>query len=268
MAKLRVDITLNPGGEGVQLRKLADIASDFEKLLRSLAHDMGIEAKIGDWISKDFKNSSVHFGNEFVGPVDTPVVHRFNRNLKGLVNFAPEQLSVGLDVSGSTINSFTQLGRRLEGDEILNIGIYDEPDKPTDYKLRKATAVAILEELQRPIQYVGSLQGKTATWYKEKDYFNLRVIRSGAVVKCHYTNDKYRRVYDLYQNKDAIIHVSGLVTGDRIEKIPLEIKVNKVEVFQPLTDDEFREFYGIAPGLTGDESAPDFIERIREDDDI
>jgi len=38
--------------------------------------------------------------------------------------------------------------------------------------------------------------------------------------------------------------------------------------YAPLTDSEYEKLFGLAPDLTGDISTSDYIDRIRNDDDI
>lgn len=74
-------------------------------------------------------------------------------------------------------------------------------------------------------KYDGALQGKLGTWYKDGSYFNLRELSSNALVKCHYRAEMYDEIYRLYEDKDAVINISGHVTADRATGQLKEVRV-------------------------------------------
>jgi hypothetical protein len=52
---------------------------------------------------------------------------------------------------------------------------------------------------------------------------------------------------------------------DRAKKIIEEMRVERLDKVEPLSEDEFRSFFGMSPDLTGDLSTQQFIDAIRED---
>lgn len=96
------------------------------------------------------------------------------------------------------------------------------------------------------LEYYGSLQGKIHSWYKEAKtpYFDLRELATDRLVKCYYTEKLYRNVYEQMKDRDNVVHVSGDIKADRVERVPEEIKVVRIDNYEPLSKEEFEEFFG------------------------
>jgi len=121
------------------------------------------------------------------------------------------------------------------------------------------------EALESPYRYHGSLQGRPATWYKESGYFNLKDLATATTVKCAYPVSLYSKVYSAFEDKDAVVHVTGMITSDRLTGAPTEMSVADVIVYPRLSDAEFRSLPG--SGAAGDEDVVEFMDRMRDDAD-
>lgn len=267
MARIRIRMTLNEGGVGVRFHKLAEVAQEFEKLFRYLADDLGVSSGTDDWVAREFGNGSVSYDVELSKPVDDSVIPTYNRYVSTLTDFKEDSPPLDSRLSTRTLKQFVSAGKILEADEAIKLGLYQNgKGKPELVKsLIRSTSLELERILEKPIEYVGTVQGKTGTHYKGSDYFDLREPIFGEIVKCYYSKDLYPRILEAYRERDAIVHVAGTIKSNRIEKRPLEVRVTDIAVYAPLSDKEFKKFYGIAPKMTGDESTGDYIARIRDD---
>src|SRR5581483_12053933 len=118
-----------------------------------------------------------------------------------------------------------------------------------------------------PLDYHGAVQGRFHSWYKDaaSPYFDLRDIQNGELVKCFYSPGMYKQLHDSIADDKAILHVSGLVSADRIDRRPVSIRATKIKSYSPLSREEFERFYGIAPNLTGDADIDEYVALIRGD---
>jgi hypothetical protein len=77
----------------------------------------------------------------------------------------------------------------------------------------------------------------------------------------------YDQIYRLYEDKDAVINLSGAVTADRTTGNIKEVRVTWVKSYTPLSDSEFSRLFGLAPDISGDLSTSELIDKIRRDGD-
>ncbi len=248
--------------------KLAKIAGETEKFLRFLSSDIGARSTIGEWISKNFYNSSVGFTVELANPVDDVVLSKFNSSVDFFVSFREGRSTINGSYSPRTIKQFVALGKSLDADELMRIGLYKSADaEDAEWRdLSRRPALDIERYIETPLIYHGSIQGRLATWYKEANYFDLKESLFGRTVKCQYDDSKYKEIHSLYGDKNTVVHVVGIVEAERIDGTPKSIQVEHLKYYDSLTDKEFQKLFGIAPDLTGDESTESFIDRMRSDD--
>ena len=268
MARLRIKIELNPGGVGIRLDKLAKISEELEKFLRSLAIDCGTPIVAGDWLAKDFYDSSFGSSVEYMGNVETPAAIKFNNGLKFFSNFRNGRLPD--EYSAATVKNFIDIGEVIDPDEAIRLGIFYDVEAAGDQSIvwEKITRIetrnvdAVFHEEYR---YEGALQGKIGTWYKDSNYFNLREALSGTLIKCFYGADMYDQIYRLYDDKEAVVNISGHVTAERATGQVTAVRVTAAKSYAPLNGAEFRRLFGLAPDLTGDMSSADYIDKMRSD---
>lgn len=269
MARIRFKIELNPGGDGVRLDKLAKITGELEKFLRQLAQDSGIEIKPEEWIARDFYDGSVGATIEYVGEnVPPPVAHDFNVGLTFFTSFRPERAAQLRQYSADTLKRFIDLGDVLDAGEVVKLGLMEGDRLTPDWQeISKRATLDVDDAVRDEIAYEGSLQGKLGTWYKESNYFNLKDLSLNAIVKCFYHAAKYDEVYSLYQDRDAIVHISGLIRAERASGRPKEIRLTDIKHYPRLSDHEFSRLFGIAPNMTGGTSTTEYLDRLRQEDD-
>src|SRR5690606_2330127 len=153
----------------------------------------------------------------------------------------------------------------IEADEIIKVGVFDDEadEEPSWEQITRLVTRNVDEVFHEEYRYEGALQGKLGSWYKDSNYFYLRDVVSGALIKCFYPVDMYDQIYSLYEDKDAVVNVSGRIVAERITGQVKEMRVTWAKAYPPLSDSEFNRLFGLAPDLTGDTATADYIERQR-----
>lgn len=270
MARLRIKIELNPGGVGIRLDKLAKISEEVEKFIRSLANDCGTEVSPGQWLAKDFYDGSFGSVIEYVNNVEPPAARKFNTGIRFFSRFRNGHLPP--DYSADTIRQFIEIGDAIDTDEKIKLGVFEEveleevegraPEWEEVTKLVTRNVDAVFHEEYR---YEGALQGKLGTWYKDSNYFNLRDLSSGLLVKCYYKADLYDQIYALYSDKNAVVNLSGHIVAGRVSGQVTEMHITWARSYAPLSESEFNRLFGLDPDLTGELGTADYIDRLRSD---
>lgn len=272
MARLRFKIELNPGGKGVRLDKLARISGELERFVRSLAADCGADLKLGEWVAKDYYDSSFGALIEHVGTVPPAVAAEFNSGLKFLTRFDKRQAGRIDRFSLETIDRFVGIGEVIESDERINIGLLDDEEDgsvsaPEWVHIARSTTRLLQEVAHQLETWDGAIQGTLGTWYKESNYFQLKEMTHGGNVRCMYSSSRYGEVYALFSAKDAVVIVEGSIKSDAATGRAREIRAERFQVNKPLTDDEFERVLAGSPGQSGSASTAEFIERRRASDE-
>lgn len=269
MTRIRLKIELNPGGVGVRLDKLAKISTEVEKFVRLLAVDAGVSPALGDFVAKDFYEGSFGSVVEYVNNVDPAAATKFNNGLRFFSDFKDAHQYINGEYSPATVRQFIELGTVLDTDEVVRLGIVDADatvDKAEWKSVTKITTLNVDAAFNQEYRYDGGLQGRLGTWYKDSSYFNLRELASAELVKCFYSAGMYDQIYRLYEDKDAVVNLSGHIVADRATGRIKEVRVSWAKSYAPLSDAEFNKFFGLAPDLTGDLNTSEFIDKIRDAD--
>lgn len=157
----------------------------------------------------------------------------------------------------------------IDADEIVRIGVFDADDDasddPTWEQITRLVTRNVDEVFHEEYRYEGALQGKLGSWYKDSNYFYLRDVVSNTLIKCFYPVDLYEQIYRLYEDKDAVVNVSGRIVAERVTGNVREMRVTRAKAYPPLSDSEFEKLFGLAPDITGELSTADFVERQRGD---
>jgi hypothetical protein len=267
VTRIRLKIELNPGGEGVRLDKLAKISTEIEKFIRLLATDAGASPQLGDFVAKDFYDGSFGSVVEYINNVDPTAAVKFNSGLRFFSDFKDPHGYINGEFSPSTVRQFIELGTVIDSDEVVKLGIVnaDAPLDSAEWKnITKITTLNVDAAYNVDYRYDGALQGKLGTWYKDSGYFNLRELASNELVKCFYKTEMYDQIYRLYEDKDAVINLSGSVVAERATGRIKEVRVSWAKSYAPLSDAEFDKFFGLAPDLTGDLTTSEFIDKMRD----
>ncbi len=268
MTRIRLKIELNPGGVGVRLDKLAKISTEVEKFVRLLASDSGATPQPGELLARDFYEGSFGSVIEYVHNVDPSAAMKFNQGLRFFADFDADHING--EYSPATVRQFIEMGTVIDNDEVVKLGIIDPDgtDEKAEWKsITKITTLNVDAVFHQEYNYDGALQGRLGTWYKDSNYFYLRELSSNELVKCFYGVGLYDQIYRLYEDKDAVINLSGAITADRATSRVTEVRVHWAKSYPKLSDAEFQKLFGLAPNLTGDLSTSEFIDKMRNGDD-
>lgn len=273
MARLRFRFELKTGTTGVTLRKLANLAADFQSFLQMLGEDLGTEGLTKEWQAVEFYNSSVGFDVEHVGEIDERQAHVYSRTLNLVTSYDPKRSNeqAPLGIRKETLFQYATFGQNLDPTDSLNLGFFPNGNQePAEWRsLSKSTAVAVAETLNQIVEYRGMLQGIVHSLYKESQptHFTIRELSKRGIVRCIYRPEQYRLVVELLRDKDAVVLVSGTIKARRLDRGIDEVRVERMRAVEPLAPEEFRRLLGAAPKLTGNLSTDEFLDQIRRIDD-
>jgi len=277
MARLRIKLELNPGGDGIRLDKLASVSGEIEKFLRSLAEDCGAKVEPGEWVARRFYNSSVGAEVEHIGKSVEPIVmRRFNEGVRVFTKFRADRDHLNGQYRAETIKRFVEIGSKLDTDEVVRIGLFDDSESDTSeqsadrapvWELITKRAAVDVDEATRPIEYQGSVQGRLTNWHRDSEFVQVRDGVTQALFRCNYASTLYDTIYKAYKDRKAIVHISGRIKCDRLTGHPMEMWASSIDIFPPLSDAEFRSLAGAAPDFIGSVSAVEFLNELRDDAD-
>jgi hypothetical protein len=273
MALLRARFKFNPGRHGAPLDRLGEFTAQAEKFLRSMAADVGVSPKKGDWLALNFKNSSVEFTAEYAKSLSDELAMKGQMAIDAVASESPmEAYNSGL-VSVGTLAEFSKLSKSMQQDEYFQIGVLrsdeeTEPSKWEDVSYTKLTNIRRLLEL--PLTTHGSVQGVIEVWHfssSDGPFFVLRELGTGARVHCNYKAEIRRKIHVATQRENAVIHAYGRMDWERATNAIIKMDVDDVEEATPLTSGEFDSLFGSVPDFTGDMGTSDYLDWLRGDGD-
>lgn len=263
MARLRIRIEMNKGRVGIPLGKLSEVVAETKTFLRMLCQDVHIGD--GEWLGLEFENSSLKFNAEYAEEISEHRIVEFNEEFDDVRRGKPPARA-----RYATRAQYAKIAAPLDPDEIVDFGLY-RPGIPAPelVSLSKRHAAVLLGDQQEPIESSASVQGKIHSLFLGSDepHFMLRELSTGFLVKCTYDDDRYDEIKKALETREAILHVYGISTIDLSNRKIAKIHVQRIDVAEPMSVDEFDAFFGCAPNLTGGKSTQEFIDRIREPED-
>jgi len=269
MARLRIRLRFNPGRTGAPMDKLGEFASQTEKFLRSLANDIGVSAKKGEWLAVKFTNDSVAFDSLYAEVVTDAVAAKGREAIIVITGDDPlAACSKGI-VSYGTIAEFSRIGKMMDPDETFFIGVYesDVANEPEWKEVAFSKTAEIRQLLDAPLVSYGSVQGVLYAWHfgAERPFFNLRELSSGDLIKCFYISDLHDRIHEATEDKNTVVHVYGDIKWDRATNLIIELDAINIEIARTLSDFEFDGLFGSMPKFTGSLSTSEYIDWLRGD---
>ncbi len=268
MAQIKLRIELNKGRVGAPMEKLGEITRQLEKFLRSLAQDMRLEVKRGEWLALNFKNGSVAWDAAYQAEVPDSKLRQFNQCVEFVTDYDPDAEGINGLVSDATLLEYGKLGERIDPDEAIGFGIYAPERKRLKWRrVEYRRASRIRQAMETPISSYGSVQGVLHSLLKEapQPLFNLREAATDRLVKCFYGADLYPTIIDALRSRSAVVHVSGLMRLDRAARTVDEVKVERLDRVEELSEVDFHSMFGMSPLMTGSLSTQQFIDSVRDD---
>lgn len=269
MARIRLRIRLNEGGEGVPLDQLADVGREVERFLRSLAQDVGVVVPKGQWLAREFRNESVSFDSE--GPAEYPLeqIREFNAAFNSVAGFDPLHDRLNGSVRHKTLLQFARIADSLQSHERISFGIYrPDQDMISDWKpLTKRRASRLKEQLVQTVYYTGTIRARLHNVIVEPAFsFNVREERSNALIRCDADDELYDELHRAMRVRNALLYVRGRIGIRRVDQLITSIRVLAIKMAPNLSRKEYESFFGIAPNYTGELTTEQFIERARSRD--
>ncbi|MDA2915978.1 hypothetical protein MYX64_03925 [Nitrospinae bacterium AH_259_B05_G02_I21] len=268
MARLRIRIELSKGKPGVPLDTLGDISKESERFFRMVGEDVGLDIAKGQWLAVDFESRSLSFTAEYVGEPTEEQVNKYNDALEYATTFEPELAELDGPVRRATMAQFAKIAIPAEPDEVVGLGIYEVgKPKPAWHYLSKEKSEAISKWVESVVEYYGSVQGAVHSLYKEAHppYFDIRELSTNKLIKCSFSVERYPEIWKLLEKKEAIVHISGMISASKADKKIEQLRVQEVRVAQDISEEDFERFFGIAPDLTGELTTEDYLDKIRGD---
>lgn len=268
MSTLRLKVRINPGRKGVAIGKLSKIGKEVERFLRMLAKDINIRSYGKEWLAIDFKNQSVAFTAEHQGLHTPAQIGDFNDALLFMISFDPEKEQRLNGYRRATVKQFAKIADPIDQDEEIRFGVLSKigSNRAKWRSLDKIRARKIAGYVDETILCHGALQGTIhdLTVGVRPMQFDLRDLPSGALVKCHFEEDLYDDVIRALHDRNAVVHLSGMMKIHRIDQKIEHLKVEKIKPAEKYRQGDLEKFFGCAPNLTGDMSTSDYIESMRD----
>lgn len=269
MAKIRIAVEFNRGRSRASLSRFGSLCSDLNKFLVSAAKDVGID--IGEFSAFDFTNRSVAFKAESPDIEDAKAA-KYRGEIRELIAYEPSKGTWKGVLTGRSLKSYSTISEHMELDDTLEIALLDSAnedqwDSFSWLQIKKRHAEAIAEFISEPISYYGSVFGKIHSLFKEGDepHFTLRESVSNRLVACHYRNEDYATIYDLLKERDAHVHVAGIIVFSREMNEIESIDCERMKRVSELSDEQTRGVLQELGNVTGALTTEDFIKKIRDD---
>ena len=232
------------------MAKLGKIAEQTERFLRIFANDLGLEARAGDWLAADFKNSSVEFQAEFPKDVTAATAQIFSSGLEVLADFDPDNEGLNGMVSEAAALEYSKIGALIDPDEIIRIGVMSPEGRAPRWRdITYSSFTTIRRTLEQPITAHGAIQGILHAWYKEakEPHFQLRELASDGLVNVYYDDRLYDRVAKAVQERSTTLMVEGQISYDKVSRKALELRAKRIDAMEMMSPTEFLEVFGCAP---------------------
>jgi hypothetical protein len=263
MAELRIPIILNKGRKGIPLQKLARISYELQQFLGLLGDDLQIEMGSG-WLGTGFYEGSFGCTVEKVDPVEERKARAFKQAFRNVAKRKPDAR-----VRPSTVRQYTRIAEPLDLGELVEFRL---PESDVDEQneewceLTKQEALLIASEVQSTVRAHGGIQGVIHSVFfgASPPHFQVRELSTGELVKCVYSSRKqYDQLTTVLKQQNAVIHVYGITKTDLVNRQIEELRVDRIELAESFSKEDFDRFIGCAPGILGDQGLQDFIDNVR-----
>jgi hypothetical protein len=262
VAELRIPIILNKGRKGIPLQKLARISYELQQFLGLLGEDLHIDTGAG-WLGTGFYEGSFGCTIEKVDPVEDHKAAAFKQAFRNIATRKPDAR-----VRPSTIRQYTRIADPMDPGELVEFSLpKSDADEQNEWcELTKQEAESIASEVQSVVRSHGGIQGVIHSVFfgASPAHFQLRELSTGELIKCVYSSRKqYDELAAVLKQQDAVIHVYGTIKTDLVNRQIEELRVDRIEMADSFSREDFERFVGCAPGLLGDQGLQNFIDYVR-----
>lgn len=252
MARLKVRFVVNQGRHGAPMAKLGKIAEQTEKFLRVFANELGLDARTGEWLASDFKNSSVEFQAEYPKDVSSAVAQIFSSGLEVLADFDPDNEGLNGRVSEATALEYSKIGALIDPDEIIRMGVMPPDSRAPRWRdITYSSLTSIRRVLEQPITAHGAIQGILHAWFKEakEPHFQMRELVSDELINIYYDDRLYDQVAKAVRERSTTLMAEGKISYDKVSRKALEMRARRIDAMEMMTTAEFSSVFGCAPNF-------------------
>lgn len=268
VAKIVIAVELNRGRPKTHLREMGAICTNLNKFLTSAAKDLGIMG--AEFKASDFRNASLQFKTEFDG-VGEEKKNAYVSQIKQLVHYHPGTHGWRGLLSAESLSHYASITEPLHSNGTLEIALQDPANDESWEELewlslKRSQAQEVLESITKKASYYGGVVGAIHALFKEVSdpHFSIRDHVSGKLITCYYSESQYSDVANLLKDRNAKVHISGIICFNRVKGEIESVNCERLEQL-PSFEKLPREFLKPFPGITGDLSTEEFIKKIRDD---
>jgi hypothetical protein len=270
MPQFKMRVTLFKGQESIELSRLSSLPEELAKLFKSIGDDAGVLPMQNQWRASKFSDGSLGFEvatHEGLTQKSAAVCRRIATSVLA----GKPQAAHAAGATEKTFLQYAQVAKKIHPGESVALSILPAKGGKRAAKPYLVTSEVVerLTEAVRPfIEYHGTVLGVIHAFYKEAErpHFDLRDISRDNIVKCFFARDLYNDVVGALAPRERRVHVSGTVRANRLSKTIDSISVERLMLVDPLSEEDFEKFFGIAPTMTGDIGAAEYVSSLREDE--
>jgi len=261
MPRVRIAVEMNKGRIGVPLHKLGEVVKETENFLRMLAEDVELPGDKRQWLGLDFQSGSLKFVAEYAVPVELRQFAEFGSSFDDVRRGRAGRART------STRTQYARIAEQLDEDETIDFGVYKSPEDavPEFVSLSKRDLALILGDVQKPLESHGAVQGIIHSLFigSQPPHFFVRELSTDDLIKCAYQHTVYPQLAKALQREAAVVHVYGRLKTNMDERKVEQVTVEKIDLADELSEQEFNKFFGCSPNLTGHMTTQEFIDRVR-----
>ena len=219
-------------------------------------------------MASNFTNESVGFVNENSGIFEGKDAELFSSEIEHLIDADPRMDEIIWRLKTPTIQHFAKIGESLDSDEILKVGIFngDGSEQWKDYTKRRSEDLAQSLAQHQHIQYIGEVFGELHAWYRASDYITVRDLNTNELIRCNYNPQDHEKVYRLWQDRTARIHIGGLVFANLVTRRIESVNADHFQAVTPTTDEEFADAARELVKVYSERSSDEFDSLTRDDE--
>ncbi len=272
--KVKIELGLNGGKVGISLDRLANISEEINKFFIDLGEDCAINPEENKWVATNFHNSNLNF--DVKNDIQEENKHITLRDYFTLIVTDKSGYTdkyIVNKINPRTYFQYTKIADKIEVGEKVSFTLYDEGNRENiniSGEMTKDKAIRISEVIQSKefVEYYGNVYGVLHSWQKESDppYVKIRDLIGRDLINCYYSNNKYSYIYDLFEDRVAIVYVSGNIKANRFQRKIIEITAEKFVRAPEYRDGDLDRFIGCSPGLIGDMSSGEYVDRMYRDE--
>lgn len=265
MADIRLHVVMNPGGEGIPLHKLADIAKEFEQFLGCLADDCHLPDR-DKWLAINFSNGSFKSDLVHRGRHTEEQAILYNSNLSAIFHGKANPSRHG-HISHKTFSHFANLSMHMDVGEHIGIGIYSaDATVPIEIVSITQQHLSSMRNMLDDETYTfGAIQGTIHSIVRDKTkpYVEVKDVSTKLLVKCFYSKRHYKTIVEALEPADAMLNISGDLTMSRSSERIKFMDIAEIEQAPAPKTDILDRFFGCIPRVTGKSSSEAAVAKVR-----